>query len=253
MPYIYILECADGSYYTGSTWDLQRRLWEHQNGLGAKHTAKHLPVSLAYCEECERIEDAYSREKQIQGWSRKKKQALMAGDTNMLHRLAECRNESHCRNVPFDSAQGTGSNQPTQTASTQPTEISPTQPTGTSSTQGTGKSSTRGTGSSQLTCSDHRSAQLTSPSQIESLSESPNPNRSQSEADQSLNIDDRSLSGDDRPLSGDDRPLSGDDRPLSGDDRPLSGDDRPLSGVEGNKAEGNAAHIATFSKVYEKR
>jgi len=72
MPYMYILECADGSYYTGSTWDLEHRLWEHQNGLGAKHTAKRLPVTLLYCEECERIEDAYIREKQIQGWSRKR-------------------------------------------------------------------------------------------------------------------------------------------------------------------------------------
>lgn len=109
MPYMYILECSDGSYYTGSTWDLERRLWEHQNGLGAKHTAKRLPVKLLYCEECERVEDAYIREKQIQGWSRKKKQALMAGDTNLLHRLAECRNESHSRNVGFDSAQPTES------------------------------------------------------------------------------------------------------------------------------------------------
>ncbi len=107
MPYLYILECADGSYYTGSTWDLEKRLWEHQNGLGAKHTAKHLPVTLVYCEECERIEDAYTREKQIQGWSRKKKQALMAGDMNKLHSLAECKNDSHHRNFGFDSAHPT--------------------------------------------------------------------------------------------------------------------------------------------------
>ena len=111
MPYIYILECADGSYYTGSTWDLERRLWEHQNGLGANHTAKRLPVTLLYCEECERIEDAYTREKQIQGWSRKKKQALMAGDMNQIHLLAECRNGSHWRNFGFDFAQPTGSAQ----------------------------------------------------------------------------------------------------------------------------------------------
>ena len=125
MPYMYILECADGSYDTGSTWDLERRLWEHQNGLGANHTAKRLPVTLLYREECERIEDAYTREKQIQGWSRKKKQALMAGDMNQIHRLVECRNESHWRNVGFDSALpkvsalstntalSTGSDQPT--------------------------------------------------------------------------------------------------------------------------------------------
>ena len=120
MPYMYILECADGSYYTGSTWDLERRLWEHQNGLGAKHTAKRLPVTLLYCEECERIEDAYIREKQIQGWSRKKKQALMAGDMNQIHHLAECQNESHWRNVGFDSAQLTGTDQPMGTD--QPTD-----------------------------------------------------------------------------------------------------------------------------------
>lgn len=107
MPYVYILECADGSYYTGSTWDLEKRLWEHQNGLGAKHTAKRLPVKLVFCEACERVEDAYIREKQIQGWSRKKKEALMAGDWERVHGLAECQNASHSRNVGFDSAQPT--------------------------------------------------------------------------------------------------------------------------------------------------
>jgi putative endonuclease len=107
MPYVYILECADGSYYTGSTWDLERRLWEHGNGLGARHTAKRLPVRLVFCEECDRVEDAYIREKQIQGWSRKKKEALMAGDWRRVHGLAECQNASHSRNIGFDSAQPT--------------------------------------------------------------------------------------------------------------------------------------------------
>lgn len=95
MPYMYILKCADGSYYTGSTWNLERRLAEHQSGLGANHTAKRLPVELVYCEEYGRVEDAFCREKQVQGWSRKKKEALIAGDTNELHRLAGCRNETH--------------------------------------------------------------------------------------------------------------------------------------------------------------
>ena len=104
MPYMYILKCADGSYYTGSTWNLEKRLAEHQSGQGAKHTRKHLPVELVYCEECDRVEDAYRREKQIQGWSRKKKEALMAGDMNALHRLAECRNKTH---HAFGSAQPT--------------------------------------------------------------------------------------------------------------------------------------------------
>lgn len=81
---MYILECADGSYYTGSTWDLDRRLREHQNGEGANHTKKHLPVKLIYYEEYARVEDAFQREKQVQGWSRRKKEALMAGNREKL-------------------------------------------------------------------------------------------------------------------------------------------------------------------------
>lgn len=94
MPHMYILKCADDSYYTGSTWNLKKRLAQHQRGEGARHTAKRLPVELIYCEKYDRVEDAFYREKQVQGWSRKKKEALMAGDTNELHRLAVCRNES---------------------------------------------------------------------------------------------------------------------------------------------------------------
>lgn len=88
--YVYILKCANGSYYTGSTTDLERRLWQHQNGEGANFTKEHLPVELVYVEEFSRIEDAFYREKQIQGWSRKKKEALIAGDFNKLHELAKC-------------------------------------------------------------------------------------------------------------------------------------------------------------------
>jgi putative endonuclease len=100
---MYILKCSDESYYTGSTWNLEKRLAEHQAGLGAKHTCKRLPVELVYFEESERVEDAYRREKQIQGWSRKKKEALMAGDTNALHQLAICRNDT--QHSGFGSAQ----------------------------------------------------------------------------------------------------------------------------------------------------
>lgn len=78
--YMYILECANGQYYTGSTKDLEVRLYQHQNGEGANFTKKHLPVKLVYFEEYERIDEAFYREKQIQGWSRKKKQALITGE-----------------------------------------------------------------------------------------------------------------------------------------------------------------------------
>lgn len=79
MPFLYILECADGSYYTGSTVDLERRLWEHQQGQGANFTRKRLPVKLVFSELYDRVDDAYYREKQVQGWSRAKKKALIEG------------------------------------------------------------------------------------------------------------------------------------------------------------------------------
>lgn len=84
MPFMYILECVDGSYYTGSTWDLEKRLAEHQSGMGANFTSKHLPVRLVYYEQYDRVEDAFRREKQVQGWSRRKKQALISGNTAKL-------------------------------------------------------------------------------------------------------------------------------------------------------------------------
>ncbi len=85
---MYILECADGSYYTGSTNNLELRLIQHQNGEGADHTKKHLPVNLIYYEEYSRIDVAFYREKQVQGWSRKKKEALMRGTIDLLPELA---------------------------------------------------------------------------------------------------------------------------------------------------------------------
>ncbi|WP_460723469.1 GIY-YIG nuclease family protein [Microbacterium aureliae] len=78
MPHVYILECADGTYYTGSTIDLDRRLAEHQSGEGAVYTRKRRPVRLVWCAEHDRVEDAFGWEKRIQGWSRAKKQLLIA-------------------------------------------------------------------------------------------------------------------------------------------------------------------------------
>jgi putative endonuclease len=108
MAHMYILDCVDGSYYTGSTKDLVRRLAQHQRGEGAKHTAKRLPVRLVYCEFYDRVADAFAREKQVQGWTRKKKEALIAGDTNLLHEFAACQNESHYSRYGFDFAQPSG-------------------------------------------------------------------------------------------------------------------------------------------------
>lgn len=82
--YMYILECADGTYYTGSTKKLELRLAKHENGEGANHTKKRLPVKLVYYEEFQRIDFAFYREKQVQGWSRKKKEALINNNTKEL-------------------------------------------------------------------------------------------------------------------------------------------------------------------------
>ena len=80
MPYLYILECRDGTYYTGSTWDLDRRLWQHENGLGAAYTRHRLPIRLAWSEHFERVEEAFAWEKRIQGWSNEKKRRFIEGN-----------------------------------------------------------------------------------------------------------------------------------------------------------------------------
>jgi len=97
--YMYILRCCDGSYYTGSTKNLEKRLWEHQNGMGANYTKKRLPVELVYFEEYDRIDVAFYREKQVQNWSKKKKEALINGKIEDLHFLAECKNITHYSNM----------------------------------------------------------------------------------------------------------------------------------------------------------
>ena len=88
MAWVYILECSDGSYYTGSTIDLERRLWEHNQGLGANFTKRRLHAQLVFAEESESIETAFVREKQVQGWSRAKKRALIEGRWNDLPGLS---------------------------------------------------------------------------------------------------------------------------------------------------------------------
>lgn len=107
--FTYILECSDGSYYTGSTKDLELRFEQHKNGEGANHTKKRLPVKLVYFEEFQRIDEAFYREKQIQGWSRKKKSALINNMPEKLHELARCLNETS--HVDFYSAQAKESEQ----------------------------------------------------------------------------------------------------------------------------------------------
>ena len=92
--YMYILKCSDGSYYTGSTRELEKRVMEHNLGLGANYTRKHRPVELVYFEEFQRVDDAFAREKQVQGWSRAKKDALIQGQFGRLTDLSR-KKQSH--------------------------------------------------------------------------------------------------------------------------------------------------------------
>ncbi|MCU1421572.1 MAG: Excinuclease subunit domain protein [Microbacteriaceae bacterium] len=89
MPWVYMLKCSDESYYTGSTLDLARRLVEHDLGEGANFTRSRRPVTLVFAEEFDRIEEAFAREKQLQGWSRAKKEALIAGRWAELQLLSQ--------------------------------------------------------------------------------------------------------------------------------------------------------------------
>ena len=86
--WVYILRCADDSYYTWHTDNLEERMAKHQSGEFEGYTSTRLPVRLLYSEEFPTREEALACELQIKGWSRKKKEALMRGDWNEVSRLA---------------------------------------------------------------------------------------------------------------------------------------------------------------------
>ncbi len=88
--YVYILLCADGSYYTGMTNNIEKRFAEHTIGaIPSCYTYSRRPLVLKYTEYYNRVDDAINREKQIKRWSRKKKEALMNEDYEELKRLSK--------------------------------------------------------------------------------------------------------------------------------------------------------------------
>ena len=87
--YVYILRCADGSYYTGHTDNIERRLAEHDSGECKCYTATRLPIELLFSQEFTTRDEALSAERQIKGWSRKKKEAMMNNDWEEVSRLAK--------------------------------------------------------------------------------------------------------------------------------------------------------------------
>jgi len=86
----YIVKCSDKSYYTGVTNNIERRIWEHNNDEDPRHyTYSRRPVKLVFCEDYNDIYSAISREKQIKGWTRKKKEALIKYRYELLPKLSK--------------------------------------------------------------------------------------------------------------------------------------------------------------------
>ena len=94
MWYVYILVCSDNSYYIGYTDNVLSRVKRHNEGRDAKYTACRRPVKLLWQEPHEMEESAVKRKKQIKGWSKAKKNALIEGDLETLRVLAKCKSSS---------------------------------------------------------------------------------------------------------------------------------------------------------------
>ncbi len=92
--FVYMLRCSDARYYVGSTRaGLERRVSEHNAGTYGGFTKSRRPIELVYSQEFDRVTDAIAAERQLKGWSRAKKEALMRGDFERLKVLARNRTE----------------------------------------------------------------------------------------------------------------------------------------------------------------
>lgn len=109
--YVYIIQCADDSFYTGMTNWLERRMKEHHEGSDdTKYTAQRLPLKLVYYEWHQYVFNAIRREKQIKNWSRAKKIALINGDFEELKKLSRCNNHASHSNCPDNKVRRIASN-----------------------------------------------------------------------------------------------------------------------------------------------
>ena len=86
--WVYITLCSDGTYYVGSTTDLEQRIIDHNEGRYEGYTSTRLPVKLLWSSEFSDIRYAFEYERKIKKWSRAKKEALMKGDYDQLHLLS---------------------------------------------------------------------------------------------------------------------------------------------------------------------
>ena len=92
--WVYILRCSDGSYYTGHTDSLEKRIAEHKAGEIPGYTSTRRPVELAFVEVFQSRDEALASEMRIKGWSRKKKEAMIRGDWKEVQRLASGKRNS---------------------------------------------------------------------------------------------------------------------------------------------------------------
>jgi predicted GIY-YIG superfamily endonuclease len=89
MPWVYILKCADNTFYVGHTGDLESRIRAHEAGFASKHTRLRLPVQLAYSEKHSSRQETIGRERQLKRWSAEKKAALISGDITRLRQSSK--------------------------------------------------------------------------------------------------------------------------------------------------------------------
>ncbi len=102
--FTYMVLCADDSFYVGITNAVAKRVMEHNsNDFPKSYTYTRRPVQLVFVRPFFDSNDAISFEKQLQKWSRKKKWALALGDLELVHKLAECRNASHYKNLGINT------------------------------------------------------------------------------------------------------------------------------------------------------
>ena len=108
--FVYILHCSDGSYYTGHSDNLEKRIHEHQAGaISSCYTFKRRPLQLVFSQDFPTREEALSAEQQIKGWSRKKKEAMMRGDWAEVSRLAHSSTTNQiCNAVRPELVEGCG-------------------------------------------------------------------------------------------------------------------------------------------------
>jgi len=97
--HVYILLCADNTYYTGITNNLERRIIEHEEGLVAScYTFSRRPIKVVWHQIYNDVNQAIRWEKRIKNWSKRKKEALMNERWNELKLFAECKNETSHKN-----------------------------------------------------------------------------------------------------------------------------------------------------------